>query len=46
MNEFVEEAPHDWPEELDDIQDLKRILHEPTRPLTELIAELQIDGDL
>ena len=31
-------------EELEDIEDLKRIRHEPTRPLAEVLAELDLDG--
>lgn len=33
-------------EELEDIDDLKRIRHESTRPLADVIRELQLDGTL
>ena len=46
MNHFIQEALIDRLEELEDIEDLKRIRHEPTRPLHEVIAELKLDGDL
>ena len=46
MNHFIQEALIDRLEELEDIDDLKRIRHEPTRPLTEVLAELGLDGDL
>lgn len=46
MNHFIQEALIDRLEELEDIDDLKRIRHEPTRPLTDVLAELGLDGDL
>jgi hypothetical protein len=46
MNHFVQEALLDRLEELEDVEDLKRIRHEPTRPLSEVLAELKLDGKL
>ena len=44
VNHFVQEALIDRLEELEDIEDLKMIRHEPTRPLAEVLAELGLDG--
>ena len=44
LNHFVQEALIDRLEELEDIEDLQRIRHEPTRPLAEVLAELDLDG--
>jgi predicted DNA-binding protein len=44
MNHFIQEALIDRLEELEDVEDLKRIRHEPTRPLSEVLAELERDG--
>ena len=38
MSHFVQEALLDCLEELEDIEDLKRIRHEPTRPLAEVLT--------
>ena len=46
MNHFIQEAIVDRLEELEDIEDLKRIRHEPTRPLDEVLAELARDGQV
>ena len=46
MNHFVQEALLDRLEELEDIEDLKGIRHEPTRPLREVLEELDLDGPL
>ena len=46
MNRFIEEALIDKLEELQDIEDLKQIRFEPTRPLTELLKDLELDGKL
>ena len=46
MNHFVQEAILDRLEELEDTEDLKRIRHEPTRPLSELLKDLKLDGTL
>lgn len=44
LNHFVQEALIDRLEELEDVEDLKKIRHEPTRPLAEVLAELDLDG--
>lgn len=44
LNHFVQEALIDRLEELEDVEDLKKIRHEPTRPLGEVLAELGLDG--
>lgn len=44
MNHFIQEALLDRLEELEDVDDLKSIRHEPTRPLADLLAELRLDG--
>ena len=44
INHFVQEALIARLEELEDIEDLKAIRHEPTRPLREVLAELELDG--
>ena len=46
MNHFIQEALLDKLEELEDIEDLKKIRHEPTRPFSEVLAELDVDGDV
>ena len=46
MNHFVQEALLDRLEELEDIEDLKKIRHESTRPLSEVLAELKLDGKI
>jgi hypothetical protein len=46
MNHFIQEAILDRLEELEDIDDLKAIRHEPTRPLAEVLAELRLDGEV
>jgi hypothetical protein len=46
MNHFIQEALLDRLEELADVEDLRRIRHEPTRPLSEVLAELKLDGKL
>ncbi len=46
MNRFIEEALLDKLEELEDVDDLKQILCEPTRPLSEILEELKLDGQL
>jgi predicted DNA-binding protein len=46
MNHFIEEAILDRLEELEDAEDLKKIRHEPTRPLSEVLAELKLDEKL
>ena len=46
MNHFIQEALLDRLEELEDNEDMKKVLHEPTRPLTEVLEELKLDGKL
>ena len=46
MNHFVQEALLDRLEELEDIGDLRRLRHEPTRPLAEVLAELDLNGSV
>ena len=46
MNHFIQEALLDRLEELEDIEELKKIRHEPTRPLGEVLAELKLDGKI
>ena len=46
MNHFIQNAILDRLEEMDDIEDLKAIRHEPTRPLSDVLAELKLDGSL
>ena len=46
MNRFIEDALLDKLEELEDIEDLKRIRCEPTRPLSEVLKELDIDVEI
>ena len=44
MNHLVQEALIDRLEEFEDIEDLKGIRHEETRPLSEVLEELGLDG--
>ena len=44
MNHFIQEAILDRLEEMEDVEDLRSIRHEPTRPLSEVLAELKLDG--
>lgn len=46
MNHFIQEALLDRLQELEDAEDLKRLRHEPTRPLDEVLRELKLDGAL
>jgi hypothetical protein len=46
MNHFIQQAILDRLEELEDVEDLKAIRHEPTRPLSEVLADLRLDGSL
>ena len=45
-NHFIQEALIDRLEELEDIEDLKRIRYEPTRPLGDVLAGLGLDDDV
>ena len=44
VNHFIQQALLDRLEELADIEDLKKLRHEPTRPFAEVLAELDLDG--
>lgn len=44
MNRFIEDALIDKLEEHEDIEDVKRIRFEATRPLEDIVAELKLDG--
>ena len=44
MNHFIQEALLDRLEEMEDIEDLKRIRHDPSRPLVDVLRELDLDG--
>ena len=46
MNKFIENALIDKLEELEDIEDVKRLRTEPTRPLQDVLAELETDDAL
>ncbi len=46
MNHFIQEALLDRLEELKDIEELKQLRHEPTRPLAEVLRELELNGKL
>ena len=46
MNRFIEEALIDKLEELEDVEDLKRIRFEPTRPLADILKDLKLDGEI
>ena len=46
MNRFIEDALIDKLEELEDIEDLKAIRCEPTRSLSEVLKDLNLDGKL
>ena len=46
MNRFIEDALIDKLEELEDIEELKKIRCESTRPLAELLKDLQLDGKI
>ena len=46
MNHFIQEAVLDRLEEFEDVEDLKAIRHEPTRPLAAVLAELKLNGSV
>jgi hypothetical protein len=46
ISHFVQEALLDRLEEMEDIEDLKQLRHEPTRPLAEVLAELDLNGSV
>ncbi len=43
VNHFIQQALLDRLEELDDIEDLKKLRHEPTRPFSDVLAGLGLD---
>jgi antitoxin component of RelBE/YafQ-DinJ toxin-antitoxin module len=46
LNRFVEDALIDKLEEYEDVEDLKSVRHEKTRPLAALLKDLGLDGKL
>jgi len=42
---FVQEALIDRLEEIEDIEDLRSLRHEPTRPFSDVLAELGLEDD-
>jgi hypothetical protein len=46
MGRFIEDALIDKLEELEDVDDIKRIRHDPTRPLAEVIRDLKLDEEV
>jgi hypothetical protein len=46
MNHFIQEALIDRLEELEDVEDLRHLRHEPTRPLAEVLKDLELDGSV
>ena len=44
MNHFIQESLLDRLEELEDVEDLKQLRHESTRPLAEVLGELELNG--
>lgn len=44
MNRFIEDALVDKLEELQDVDDLKKIRCEPSRPLEDVLRDLEQDG--
>ena len=46
LNHFIQEALMEHLEELEDVEDLKHILREPTRPLVDVLRELNIESTL
>ena len=40
VDHFIQEALFDHLEELQDIEDLKQIRHEPTRPMAEVLPDI------
>ena len=46
MNHFIQEAVLDRLEEFEDVEDLKAIRHEPTRPLADVLAQLKLNGSV
>lgn len=46
MNRFIQDALLDKLEELEDVEDLKAIRFEPTRPWSEVVRDLGLDGEM
>lgn len=46
MDRFVREALLRRLEELEDVEDLGQIRSEPTRPMSEILKDLELDGTL
>jgi hypothetical protein len=46
IGRFVEDALIDKLEELADIEDIKKLRREPTRPLADVIHDLGLDGKI
>ena len=46
MNRFIEDALVDKLEEMEDIEDLKKIRCETTRPLEDVLKDLKLDGKI
>ena len=46
MTHFIESAIIDKLEELEDLEDLSQIHQEKTRPLSEVLAELGLSGEI
>jgi hypothetical protein len=46
IGRFVEDALIDKLEELADIEDIKKIRRQPTRPLADVIHDLGLDGEI
>ena len=46
IGRFVENALIDKLEELADLEDIKKIRREPTRPLADVIRDLGLDGEI
>lgn len=46
INHFVQEALVDRLEELEDSEDIRLLRREPTRPLSDVLKELRLDGNL
>ncbi len=44
MDHFIQEALIDRLEEFEDLEELKHLRREPTRPLSEMLEELKLDG--
>jgi hypothetical protein len=46
LSRFVTDALLDKLEELADVEDIKRLRHEPKRPLADVIRDLGLDGEI